>query len=161
MPTCSEGKAPLRSCVYHAMLGGSQRSQSETKFAIRHSARHQKQTHAEINHSTEKFVTGLCPETQGLWGVRFVSTQLKDLDRHRDRQLRRLRCRLKYLPAPDRQAQDANGSNNTAPFYGAPFSYHSQFVRSTELLEERKGNGLWLRITNLIQRLKATLRSRF
>ena len=96
---------------------------------------------------------------RGLWGVRFVSTQLKELDRHRDRQLRRLRCRLKHLPAPDRQALDANGSNSTAPFYGAPFSYHSQFVCSLERLEKRKG--LWHRIANFIQRLKAALRSRF
>jgi hypothetical protein len=98
---------------------------------------------------------------RGLWGVRFISTQLKELDRHRDRQLRRLRCRLKHLPAPDRQAQDASGRKKASRYYGAPFSYHSQFVRSQERLEERKGNGLWLRITKLIQRLKAALRSRF
>lgn len=98
---------------------------------------------------------------RGLWGVRFISTQLKELDRHRDRQLRRLRFRLKHLPAPDRKAQDASGRKKASRYYGAPFSYHSQFVRSQERLEERKGNGLWLRITKLIQRLKAALRSRF
>lgn len=98
---------------------------------------------------------------RGLWGVKFVSTQLSELDRHRDRQFRRLRSRLKHLPAPDRQAQNAKGGKNTAPFYGAPFSYHSQFVRSQERLEGRKGIGLWYRIANFIQRLKAALRSRF
>jgi hypothetical protein len=98
---------------------------------------------------------------RGLWGVRFISTQLKELDRHRDRQLRRFRCRLKHLPAPDRKAQDAGGSKNAAPYYGAPFSYHCQFVRSQERPEERNGKRLWLRIIDFIQRLKAALRSRF
>ncbi len=96
-----------------------------------------------------------------LWDVPFNPARLKELDRHRDRQLRRLHCRLKHLPAPDRPAQDAGGSKKPARYYGAPFSYHCQFVRSTERPGECKDKRLWLRVIEFIQRLRAALQSRF
>jgi len=69
---------------------------------------------------------------RGLWGVRFVSTQLKEMDRHRERQMRRLRSRLRHLSNPDVRIPDNAAAKRKKPvrYYGAPFSYHGQFVRS-------------------------------
>ena len=69
---------------------------------------------------------------RGLWGVSFISTQLKEMDRHRERQMQRLRYRLKHLPNTNESAPDnAAGKQIKAVRYcGAPFSYHGQFLKS-------------------------------
>lgn len=61
---------------------------------------------------------------RGLLGRRIVRASLKRLDRHRERQIRRVIRRLKLRndrPAKDSQAKDV------LTYYGTPFSYWGQF----------------------------------
>ena len=66
---------------------------------------------------------------RGLWQVNYDSSSLKDLDRHRDRQLRRIRRRLRHLKTPTVNPKVAGLEKKIRKFYGATFSYHGQFVR--------------------------------
>lgn len=63
----------------------------------------------------------------GLWKVDFDTSNLKELDRHRDRQLRRIRNRLSHTETPSGAPKDREKKKRQ--FYGAPFSYHGQFIR--------------------------------
>ncbi|MCP5543865.1 MAG: hypothetical protein H7A49_08155 [Akkermansiaceae bacterium] len=69
---------------------------------------------------------------RGLWQVRFDSSGLKELDRHRDRQLRRIRHCLRHLDTPKGNAKGKSTKKKKRRFYGAPFSYHGQFVQSMD-----------------------------
>jgi hypothetical protein len=63
---------------------------------------------------------------RGLLGRRIVWAQLKALDLHRERQVRRVIKRLKLRKA--RRAKDSV-AKDVLPFYGAPFSYYGQFAQ--------------------------------
>jgi hypothetical protein len=61
---------------------------------------------------------------RGLTGQRFVSTNIQYLDRHRERQLRRVARRLEELNLPKATAKS---EVDALPYYGHPFSYIAQF----------------------------------
>jgi|GEM_PF-582584 len=66
---------------------------------------------------------------RGLWQVGFDSSGLRELDRHRDRQLRRIRNCLSHLETPCGIPKVAGTEKKKRHFYGTPFSYHGQFLR--------------------------------
>ena len=66
---------------------------------------------------------------RGLWQVPFDSSGLKELDRHRDRQLRRIRRCLSHLETPGGIPKVAGREKKKHRYYGNPFSYHGQFQR--------------------------------
>jgi hypothetical protein len=61
---------------------------------------------------------------RGLTGRRFVTTNIQYLDRHRERQLRRVARRLEQLNLPKATAKS---EVDALPYYGYPFSYIAQF----------------------------------
>ena len=61
---------------------------------------------------------------RGLTGQRFVTTNIQYLDRHRERQLRRVARRLEQLNLPKATAKS---EVDALPYYGYPFSYIAQF----------------------------------
>jgi hypothetical protein len=64
---------------------------------------------------------------RGLWNALFDSSALKELDRHRDRQLRRIRRCISYLDSSD-SLKEAVGKKKSHRHYGALFSYYGQFA---------------------------------
>ncbi|HOQ44641.1 MAG TPA: reverse transcriptase domain-containing protein [Bryobacteraceae bacterium] len=61
---------------------------------------------------------------RGLLGKRIIATHLKALDRHRERQIRRVERRIAGLQVPRDRTKSPKG---VLPFYGYPFSYFAQF----------------------------------
>jgi hypothetical protein len=61
---------------------------------------------------------------RGLWGRRLVGNVIKGLDRHRERQIRRVIRRLQSRPPQKSQKSDAD---DVLTYYGAPFSIWAQF----------------------------------
>jgi hypothetical protein len=61
---------------------------------------------------------------RGLLGKTFVNHALKDLDRHRERQVNRIDRALRGLTLPKAATRDRSGA---LAFYGSPFSYRGQF----------------------------------
>jgi hypothetical protein len=61
---------------------------------------------------------------RGLVGRRLVSNHLKDLDRHRENQIRRVERRLDALSLPVPKGTKISGVHR---YYGFPFSYWAQF----------------------------------
>jgi hypothetical protein len=59
-----------------------------------------------------------------LAGRRVVNTNIRFLDRHRERQLQRVARRLKRLTLPPAKKPIAK---EVLPYYGYPFSYVAQF----------------------------------
>ncbi|MEK7993123.1 MAG: reverse transcriptase domain-containing protein [Planctomycetota bacterium] len=62
---------------------------------------------------------------RGLVGKKIVLSHLKALDRHRERQVRRVMRRLQSLPPPATQTRSE--AIEVLAFYGYPFSYYGQF----------------------------------
>lgn len=62
---------------------------------------------------------------RGLAGRWFVTTNIKYLDRHRERQLRRIARRLEQLNLPTAAPKS---DIDALPYYGYPFSYTAQFT---------------------------------
>lgn len=65
---------------------------------------------------------------QGLRGKEFVEHPLKRLDRHRERQIRRVDRALAALSLPKGEPMQKSKAH---PYYGFPFSYWGQFQGST------------------------------
>jgi hypothetical protein len=65
---------------------------------------------------------------RGLRHCAFVDSALKELDRYRERQIGRLKARLKTLSLPEK-SEAPNDTHRVLPFYGRPFSYWGQFRR--------------------------------
>jgi hypothetical protein len=63
---------------------------------------------------------------KGLWGRRTIPESLKVLDRHRERQVRRIIKRPSARPKHKSKKSDAK---NVLPYYGSPFSFLAQFRR--------------------------------
>ncbi|MEI6915389.1 MAG: reverse transcriptase domain-containing protein [Armatimonadota bacterium] len=68
---------------------------------------------------------------KGLWQVHFDPSGLKELDRHRHRQMQRLRHKLRHLQTPSGIPKVEGREKEKRHFHGAPYSYHGQFVRLT------------------------------
>ena len=62
-----------------------------------------------------------------LWDVSYAPSQLKNLDRHRDLQWKRIRRTLKPLMEQDASHQSPEKSGVKPGYFGAPFSYFGQF----------------------------------
>lgn len=67
---------------------------------------------------------------QALWQAPYDPSQLKELDRHRDRQIRRVRSLLNPLAERQGSSQGSDDRKKGRLYHGAPFSYHGQFARS-------------------------------
>lgn len=70
---------------------------------------------------------------RGLLGKKFVSSCLKALDRHRERQIRRVVRRLRQLPPPQASQAAKSEARNVHRYYGFPFSYWAQFQALSKL----------------------------
>jgi len=64
---------------------------------------------------------------KGLVGKKLISGALKALDRHRERQIRRVKRRLSQLPQPPDPGRKRRKRGGAHRYYGHPFSYWAQF----------------------------------
>jgi hypothetical protein len=64
---------------------------------------------------------------RGLLGKKIISSSLKALDRHRERQIQRVIRRLKPLPPSKSSEHQKSEARHVLGFYGFPFSYWAQF----------------------------------
>lgn len=94
---------------------------------------------------------------KGLWQVHFDSSGLKELDRHRDRQMRRIRSCLRHLETPSGTPKVEGREKEKRHFHGAPYSYHGQFVRLTNQ-DVRSRGGLLQWIYRRVEVLAADAR---
>jgi hypothetical protein len=71
-----------------------------------------------------------CAGFRVLNGRRFVASQLRRLDRGREKQMRRVQRALRRAVAPGTGARKGTG-HTPLEFYGGPFSYSKQFRRAS------------------------------
>ena len=78
-----------------------------------------------------------------LWEFPFNPGRLKELDRHLDRQLRRIRCRLQHYEDPPNSSEASGQPLQKKKFCGAPVSLYYQFAKSTKSkkADERSEHG--------------------
>lgn len=111
----------LRLGVLH---GGLRRSARQIRFRFQQKLISMSVGRATIHSSRRPMPLCWAAGFRGLTGRSFVRGALRDLDRHRERQLRRIERRLDQLQLPQR----GSGSRvTTLGYYGSPFSYNAQF----------------------------------
>ena len=75
---------------------------------------------------------------RGLRQFPHIRAHLKLLDRHRERQLRRIVGRLRHFPKPVSTAADETLPRRRTRYYGSPFSYHGQFGETGPTVNQSK-----------------------